>query len=314
MRITLLSIIMIFTFLGVRVAAHQEDKPHEGGWDEMMGHSEMSRELGDWMSTVGYLEHAREKASDGLPMAVTNLQLAEALAFSGLLDEAGNAARKGLNTGTLLDPLPQVRGQLLEVLAYALHNKEGKAGEIQTLVNEAIKIRENSNSPFVPRSHDFGLRHTTTGFLFGANISEFHRTSLRKIKTDMPHVKGKYAKWLGESAVSAEIVIYPKQKEALRQLFDQIRLMIVQRYRDARRQSRGTYSVAKTHGLKGLQAQWLVNDPKNKTELWTGLYLLERNNFIIQINARAQAKELENASQLVDKFVRAFKWAKPIKD
>ena len=314
MRTTLLSIIIIFMFLGVRVAAHQEDKPHEGGWNEMMGRSEVSRELGDWVSTVGYLEHAREKASDGLPMAVTHLQLAEALAFSGSLDAAGNAAREGLNTGTLLDPLPQIRGQLLEVLAYAIHNTEGKTSEIRELVTEAIRIRENSSSPFVPRSHDFSLRHTKTGFLFGANISEFHRTSLRRIKTGMPHVKGKYAKWLGESSVSAEIVIYPKQKEALRQLFDQIRAMIVQRYRDARRHSRGTYSIAKTHGLKGLQAQWLVNDPKNKTELWTGLYVLERNNFIIQVNARARAKELDHASQLVDKFVRAFKWARPLQD
>ena len=314
MKAILLSFIIFFAFLGLRVAAHQEGKPHEGGWDQMMGRSEMARELGDWVSAVGYLEHAREKATDGLPMAVTHLQLAEALAFSGLLDKARKAARKGLNTGTLLDPLPQVRGQLLEVLAYTLHNKEGKTSEIQQIVNEAITIRENSSSPFVPRSHDFSLRHTRTGFLFGANISEFHRTSLRKIKPDMPHVKGKYAKWLGESAVSAEIVIYPKQKQALRQLFDQIRAMILQRYGDARRHSRGTYGIAKTHGLKGLQAQWLVNDPKNKTKLWTGLYLLEQNDSIIQINARARAKELDHASQLVDKFVRAFKWARPLKD
>ena len=301
-------------FLGVRVTAHQEDKPHEGGWDKMMDYSEAARGLGDWMSTVGYLEHALEKAANGLPMAVTRLQLAEALAFRGLLEKAAKAAREGLNTGTLLDPLPQIRGQMLEVLAYALHNKEGKANEIQMLIDEAIKIRENSKSPFVPRSHDFSLRHTKTGFLFGANISEFYRTSLRKIKTDMPHVKGKYAKWLGKSAVSAEIIIYPKQKQVLRQLFDQIRAMILQRYSDARRHSRGTYDIAKPHGLKGLQAQWLVKDPKNKIELWTGLYLLERNDSIIQVNARSRAKELKHASQLVDKFILAFKWAKPLKD
>ena len=302
-----------FFIFVVPVSAHQKDKPHSGGWDKMMGRSESARELGDWNSAIGYLKHAKESATGGLPLAVTHLQLAEALAINGNYEEAGEAAKKGLGTGALLDPLPQIRGQLLEVLAFIRHKKGGSPNEVQRLITESKKIRETNQSPFVPRSHDYGLRHSATGFLFLAKISELSRTSVKKIQARLPHVKGKYAKWLGKSAISAEVIIYPKQKMALRQIFDQVRSLILQSYKYARTHSKGRYNIAKIHGLKGLQAQWLINEPKKKIGFWAGLYLIERKDFIFQVNARSQVEEIERATKLIDNFVRGFKWARPIK-
>ncbi|HAA93437.1 MAG: hypothetical protein CMM48_11110 [Rhodospirillaceae bacterium] len=293
--------------------AHDNGKPHDGGWDQLMGQSEIARDLGDWANAIGLLEHSLAKASEGLPQVVSHLQLAEALIQTGKYKKAHASAKKGLDAGNLLDDLPQVRGHLLEAFAHALHKTGGDAAEVERSNNWAIKIRQDRGSPLVPRSHDFGLRHADSGFLFAANIAGFLRTNARKVSKEAPHVQGKYAYWLGDSAVFADVVIYPKPEKSLRQIFDQVRAVTMHHYKKAKRLSKGEFAAAKTLGLKGLEAQWLITEPDKKTKLWQGLYFMERKGFIVQVRTRALADEAERAEKLIDEFVRAFKWAKTIK-
>lgn len=289
--------------------AHDSKLPHEGGWDMMMSRSEIARDLGDMTNAIGFLGHALEKASKGLPKAVTNLQLAEALILDGQYAKAREAAKEGLAAGKTLDQLPQMRGQLLEAYAHALHKTGGDPAEIERNANQAIKIRQDRKSPLVMRSHDYGLRHADSGFLFAADIAGFHRTDAKKFSKNAPHVQGKYASWLGKSAIFADIVIYPKPDKALRQIFDQVRAVTAHQYKGAKRLSKGDFAAAKALGIKGLKAQWLVTKQDKKTKLWHGLHLMERKGFIIQLRTRALAGEAERAAKMIDKMTRAFRWA-----
>lgn len=292
----------VSVFVAPALAAERET------WSKLMSKSEIARDLGDLTKSQGFLEKALKDAPPGIPAAINNAQLAEILILKGQHGKAREAAKRGLAFSDEISPLPQLRGQLLEASAHALYKTGGDADEISRQESWARKIRQDRNSPLIPRYLDYGLRHAHTGFVFPTHLGKFKRVNAKQAGKNTHHVQAKYAAWLGKSAVFANIVIYTKGDEPLRHLFDQVRAMTRHHLKNAKRLTKGDYKVAKTAGMKGLEVQWLIAKPSNKNHLWHGLYFMERKNTIIQLRGRALAKEAKRAANFIDDLVRSFEW------
>jgi|GEM_PF-5533299 len=293
---------------GIAISIAPALAAEKDNWSDLMSKSEIARDLGDLVKSQEFLDQALKNAPPGIPAAINNAQLADILILKGQHEKARDAAKRGLAFADEISPLPQLRGQLLEAFAHALHKTGGDTAEIARQDSSAQKIRQARNSPLIPRYLDYGLRHAPSGFVFPAHLGKFHRTNAKRAGKNTPQVAGKYAVWLGESAVFATIVLYTKGEESLRQLFDQVRAVTKHHYKGAKRLAKGEYKVAKSVGMKGLEAQWLLAEPGKKNRLWHGLYFMERKNTIIQLRGRALATEAKRAAKLIDDLVRSFEW------
>ena len=299
---------LFFLLVGISVFAAPILAAEKETWSNLMSKSEIARDLGDLTKSQGFLERALKDAPPGIPAAINNAQLADILILKGQHGKAREAAKRGLAFSNEISPLPQLRGQLLESLTHALYKTGGDEEEISRKNGWAQKIRQDRNSPLIPRHRDYGLRHAQTGFVFPAHLGKFKRVNAKRAGKVTPHVKAKYAVWLGNSAVFANIVIYTKGDDPLRHLFDQVRAMTKHHLKNAKRLTKGDYEVAKAAGMKGLEVQWLLAKPGKKNHLWHGLYFMERKNTIIQLRGRALAKEAKRAASFIDDLVRYFEW------
>ena len=284
------------------------------GWTKAMSQSELARDLGDFKKSHKFLQEALKLSPPGFPRAVTNTQLTEVFLQLGEYQKARDAAKQALAMANEISQIPELRGQVLEAYAHALYRTGGDKSEIEQSSTLAQKIRQDRNSPLTARYTDYGLRHSASGFWFAAKLGDFHRLNAKPASKDAPHVAGTYTVWLGKSAVFAHVIVHPKYGKSLRQSFDQVRAVMMQRLKGAKRLSKGDFKAAKTLGLKGLEAQWITNQPDKTSKLWHGLYFLEHGRFFIQIRSRALATEAKRAEMLIDDMARSFKWGHAIRN
>jgi tetratricopeptide (TPR) repeat protein len=287
-------------------AAQARDK----AWSATMSKAEVARDLGDFKKARGFFEQALADNPSGFPGVIANSQLADTLLQLGEAAKARDAAKKALDGFKNPAQLPQLHGQILEILAAAMQAAGGDKvetdkAEIDKAIAKARAIREAREDPFVPHAEEYVLTHAPTGIRFPAMAGTFHRVQLKPGEKGSAYIVAKYSTWLGDSAVLAGIVLLPAGDETLRSRYDRIRGVTRHRYKDAKRLARGDYAVAKSLGHKGLTVQWIVTDAGKK--LWQANYLIERGKWIMQINVRTLAHHAERAAGLIDDMVRAFK-------